>query len=58
MNNNEEDQKPKEVEQVLKPRDYHTKAQNPEKGSERDWSGDSMSGSRWAGRWQSGGRDR
>jgi len=52
----QEEQKPKEPEH--KERGYFTKPQNPEKSPERDWSGDSASGSRWAGRSQSGGRDR
>ena len=54
--NNEEEQKPKEVEQALKDRDYSTKRQDDRGVS--DVSGSSQSGERWAGRGQSGGRER
>jgi hypothetical protein len=53
---NEEEQKPKEVEPVLKERDYSTKRQIDRGVS--DTSGSGQSGERWAGRSQQGSRDR
>ena len=63
--NNEEEQKPKEVEQALKERDFATKPRIPDRpehsagwDAQPEWSGSSWSGERWSGRNQSGGRDR